>query len=448
MKIMTSGHYHGVTGNTHRLLYRTLNPLCGFVQQIGFIHRGTDEPKLFIAGADLCGVHVPLGRQQPKPGAYHIGGAGIFSNEALIKCVGESLERYSQLMPNIKNLTIKWSSYQEMIANHEPTLNPTYMHFFSNEQLNKKAFPFQAFDETKPITWVKVASLLSNDKPLYIPLQLVSVGYQVRKNEGEPWLASAVTTGTAVHTTQLKALKNALMELIQLDAAMGQWYTDAIAYEIKFDNRTRAIENLIAKYTHSRMPPPRFYWLKNADLGGFVVACLFQKNSKPRYAVGLGADVNLLGAMYSAFLEAAGVLQLAKINLLNTKYSTENATVSPENIYNLDDNVALYADNDYSNRIQTSFLSSQSIKASELPEDITGTIEEQVRKLILGFKDTNKDLYYLESRGKEAIDLGLHVARVWSPQLLGLAIPSAVPKTHPRFADYGKFLHEDPHPYP
>ncbi len=445
---MTTGLYRNIDIDINERLRSALNPLCGLVQQIGFIYRDSADPKILVAGADLCGVHVTQNRPAPKRGAYHIGGAGIYADEVIIKCIAESLERYVHFLPEYPQAQTDWLSYQALKEKEAPVIDAQYLQFFSKEKTADESFPFQKFEASKPMTWVCTQSLLDKEHSIYIPLQLMAVGYPVKKSEGEPWLLPAVTTGTAVHVTTEQAIRNALLELIQVDAVMGHWYTQSSCYEILQDARTRPLQKLLKKYTPYGMKAPRFFWIRSADLSGFVIACILQGASKPRFAIGLGADTDLLSAMYSAFLEAAGVLQLAKINLFTSSAPHSAKYENKSAIYNLDDNVVLYAQQDYSNNIKDKFLQAKCIFASHLPDDLQGNTREQVDILLADFKKTNKDIYTLEVACPEAIDLGLQVCRLWSPQLLSLVIPGAVPDMHSRFNDYGGLSHEDPHPYP
>src|SRR2546423_15570026 len=76
---------------TARLLQRMVGPLCGLDQGLGFVTRGRYEPRLVVSGAELTGVHVLLG--QAEAGSYHIGGAGGFPQEAVLRALREAGER-------------------------------------------------------------------------------------------------------------------------------------------------------------------------------------------------------------------------------------------------------------------------------------------------------------------------------------------------------------------
>ena len=56
---------HGINNNTYQLMRRMLNPICGMVQEIGFIKRNKFGPRILTAGADITGAHVLLGLKIP-----------------------------------------------------------------------------------------------------------------------------------------------------------------------------------------------------------------------------------------------------------------------------------------------------------------------------------------------------------------------------------------------
>src|SRR5579862_521528 len=86
---------------TQHLNKKMLSPLCGMIQEIGFLRRSSRCPKMILSGADLTGIHILLNKSPPGRGGYHIGAAGFQLNETLIKTFGESIERYAQLVSGI-----------------------------------------------------------------------------------------------------------------------------------------------------------------------------------------------------------------------------------------------------------------------------------------------------------------------------------------------------------
>ena len=86
--------------------------------------------------------------------------------------------------------------------------------------------------------------------------------------------------------------------------------------------------------------------------------------------------------------------------------------------------------------------------ASDITADLKGSRDHIFAQLVKPFKETNKQLFFLDLANRESNALGIYVPRLWSPHLLSLCFPSAPPMNHPRFKYYGGFSHHAPHPYP
>ena len=199
---------------------------------------------------------------------------------------------------------------------------------------------------------------------------------------------------------------------------------------------------------HGNIGKPSFYWIVSPDMPGFMTACVFKNKVPPYFSVGLGADLGLEESLYKALMESVGVNQLAKILMLDDHVDSNIAPLPHQEIFDLDQNVNLYARSPHSDKIIDKFYSAPSIDAKDLPKDPHLNSSEQLSLLLNAFSKSGKRLIYMDLTTQEASDLGLVVSRVWSPDMLTLAIPSAVPKQHPRFKIYGGVTHDSPHPYP
>jgi len=429
-----------------------ISPLCGLDQRINFILRSRDEPQFVTAGAEMTGVHVLRGQPRPKIGSYHIGGSGIFLEEALIRSLGETVERYSQMVAEIglKEEIIP-APFDDLARRGEPTLPASRFSFFSKLQYSQAGFPFVPFSPDMTLGWYRSISV-PDGLQILVPAQFLFVGYNLKSERGEKCIYPAVTTGTASHTVATLAIRNCLLELIQIDSAMGHWYSSAIAPKIFLDERVAAIDKIVALRFLASEWIPEFYWLPNADLSAFTVACVIRSssNKSPASVVGLGCDTRLVAAMYKALLEAVAVIQLSKLILLDRAIGerSESPEINRRRIYNLDDNVALYADPRQQEVIDTKFQRGTQISASELPPDPKLSTDAEIRQLISCFEATGKLLFVFDLSSHDVRQLGFTTMRFWSPDVLSLCLPGAPPVEHPRFAAYGGFAHDVPHPYP
>jgi thiazole/oxazole-forming peptide maturase SagD family component len=435
---------------TRTLMRRMVSPLCGLDQRVSFMTRGRFDPTFMTMGAQLTGIHVLQKRPEPKFTAYHIGGGGIFLDEPLIRTFGETIERYSQLLSEVAaGESFEVSTYDAIAARGEPVLAPDELRFFSDAQHEAPELPFQRFDPNRQMAWISVQSL-THGSTLWVPAQLLLVGYRPKTEDGEPWLTAAVTTGTASHTDPKRAMRNALLELVQVDAAMGHWYTSARAPEIVLDRRTSGLVRLLDRHFSHTAVAPKFFWLQSPDLPGICIACVVRSRTElPAIAVGLGCDLSLMPAMYKALLEAVSVRHLAKITLLYQPSSDGDGSgaAAPEPITDFDSNVAWYAKPGNHDVIDIKFDADSPIPAADLPTDSRLELQQENGMLVDAFRRSDKQLVFMDLTTDDVRELGFRTFRLWSPDMLGLSLPSFPTVAHRRFESYGAVTCERPHPY-
>jgi ribosomal protein S12 methylthiotransferase accessory factor len=425
-----------------------VSPMCGLDQGVGFLMRDGLDPRFVVMGADLTGAHILAGHSAPA--SYHIGGTGVMVDEALIRTFGETTERYAQVISadpsRHRMLTATWA---EMAAADRPVVPEQRLRFFSPEQHATPGFPFQPFDAGATMTWISVSSLL-REQYLWAPAQLVLVGYVPRREAGEPWLMPAVSTGTAAHTVPTLAMRNAILELVQIDAAMGHWYSGARAPALELDGRCDRLTRIVERTFPSGRPRPVFHRLASPDLPGHAIACVLEQHpgKLPSIGIGLGIDLRLERALYKSLLEAVGVIQLAKVTLLNRATNGDASEIEPARIFDLDSNVAYYAEAERRPQLREQFAEDERIWASELPPDHLLNPAGEVRLLLDAFSEAGLSLLGLDLTTPDIRELGFVAHRVWSPDTLPLSLPSAPPTQHSRFLAYGGAAHVAPHPYP
>lgn len=430
--------------NTRLLLGRMLSPWSGLSPRFGLLMRSTLEPKIAIAVGDMTGVHVLC--RQPSPGVYHISGTGANYEGAIIGVLAETIERYAQYSSAIsEHQNVVSASYQSMVTNSR-VLVPENLQYFSDSQLARPGFPFSRLEANIVIGWMSAKSLVDGSV-CWVPAQIALVGYPWVSDE--PQFMLGVSTGTAAHTRLDRALSNALLELIQIDAAMGNWYGNRLPVLIRLGNsaRTQAVEELIGRHLCRYGPIPRFYWLPSADLPALTIACVIESQEVPKFAVGLGCDLCLPRAMYKAFLEGVAVAKLAKATVFRQIIEDIANVADPSHIYDLDSNVAYYAVEGEST-FRAKFGVGSGVSPSDLPPDMDSGITKNLRHLVEGFTSTGKELVFFNLTTTDIKDLGFCVVRVWSPDMISLSLPSAPPVMHPRFQAYGGIINEAPHPYP
>jgi thiazole/oxazole-forming peptide maturase SagD family component len=443
MRLVVVGAGHAAPKQVERLARRIVSPLCGLDTQIGFVLPGRGEPRCVVAGATLTGVHRQIGGE---PGSYHIGGTGLTRHEALVRAVGETVERHAQLTACAAGLVpVEFTTASALRAAGHDVLDPADLAWYSTEQYAAPGFPFQPPAPDAGYGWVS-ARVSPGGSVLRIPAQLVLVGYHRHAHAGEAWLTAAVTTGTATHRTRQAAARSALLELIQVDAAMGHWYGDRVAPRIRLGGRLGVVARIVSRHVPPGRASVSFHHLAAPGFGVPVVACVLRSPPPrlPAAVVGLGCDLTAAGACYKALLEAIGVWHLAKLGLAGAGPPPAPVAVGP-GIFDLDSNVTHYARSHDDDTLAAKFPADDVIGSQDLPADPPNAGPQS---LVAAFAATGLRLVEMDLTTGEGQELGLVTQRWWSPDLLPLAMPSAPARAHPRAHVYGGFRHDRPHPYP
>lgn len=428
--------------NTIQLWDDMVSPLCGIVNCTYAFLKQTYDPNVIALGAQLTDPTIYRGINGPV--TYHIGGMGLNREDAMIKCLAESYERYISFMCNPEeNLKCFFGSYNELKLKYtdDLTLDACTFQYFNSEQYQQTHF-YNSFSKEDLMLWVRVTDIITS-KRIWIPAHITFLGYRIKTESGEARINGAVSTGTAVHTDYVSCLYNSLLEIILIDAVMGHWYTSYQAYKIIMDDRTRHISAILQKSIPNNNIEIEFYWIPSKEFKIFNIACLSRSSVTPQFAIGLGADATLEGAMYKAYLEYAGTRFLSQSLAV-----LQQNEIDPERIQNLDDNVLYYALGNNSEMINKKFNHKVTRKASELPQDNNASKENIFKTTVNIFRESNMNIAMINLTNFESQQLGLVATKLWSPQLISLSLPSAVPINHQRFKDYGGVNHVDPHPYP
>lgn len=446
-------HVRATTNNWPSSLPRLLpllHPLAGVTQSFSSFLQGRGGPHVFILGGELTGVHRIADLPDPKSAAvYHLGAGGRTLSEALVKALAESVERYCQFA------AAKFKRTQVRVCPESEIENPVranYTDFFLASQYDAPSFPFEKWSPSMPMGWIDGYSI-NRDAKVSVHAQAALTGYAASSDLGEKRVIHGTTTGGAAHVSRGQAAENAILELIQIDTAMGQWYGSERAVKIEFDQRLACVDRLLRNVTHDGGPSRSFFWLKNPDYPIHTVCCLLreQEGELPANALGLGTDFSLDRAIYKAYLEAVGVFGMTTLNLLDLiadEKTNQWKRWNPDSgaFLDLDANVAYYALSSNSSKIAAKFNDRSAVRASDLPPDLDRAASGG-DWLIDQFRKNEHELVVLDLTTSDIDQTGLKVIKAVAPELLPLSLPGAPMLAHPRLLRYGGLQNKNLHPY-
>lgn len=387
---------------------------------------------------------------------YHLGGYGSYYEEAIIRYIGEGIERYSLLIsPYMYHRNFKFASYND-IQNEGIVMPFEYLDIYSDEDIEKlnigdRKVPFQRITRDSLIGWLKCPSLFNPAKEIWIPLQLLFTGYVTSRKQEEIKFSLGFSKGVAAHTTIEKALLSAILEFIEIDATMINWYAQLKADQIKIDDVS------LLKQFPKYFSQDSTFEVRASDLNiikglpANVLGCQLvnRKKSKPLVVYGAQADFDPIKCFYRAFVESVAITFLATYGVL---YSPKEYLVkrTHNNFSDLDTNVAYYADPNQ-HEIKLELLGSMLGKTkliSTMQSFDSDNIEQKTHQLLTSLKGISEYAVYLDVTPPEAKEKGWHVVRTFFPELVTMCLPGIPPRNHPRMLEYGGVKNDYPHPLP
>jgi len=387
---------------------------------------------------------------------YHLTGYGLYHEEATIRLVGEAIERYSLMVGHYPHRErIKYATYRE-ICKEGNVIPWEYLQIFSDEDYarfqDSNYKKLQRLKEDDVVGWIKCASLVRPGEEIWMPLQMLFVGYGIEKRKNEIPFMTGFSTGTASHVSMEKALINAICEFVQIDSLMVNWYTGRKSDEVLIDDLT-LINSMDTLRNKDNSFVPRVYDLTlMKDFGLHVFGCAIEnkKNERPLIVFGAQGELNPLKGVYRSLMEATAISFLGYFGPL---YSPgEYFTNQDSSMYDdLDKNVSFYihpSDSEKKRSLLAKMSSGKKRPLSSFENYDSGDERENLQRLLESVKKISKYAVYLDITPPEVAQQGWHVMRVFIPELVTMCMPGIPYSQHPRFAEFGGVQNEYPHPLP
>jgi len=273
-----------------------VDPNFGFLTSIRRVRQHYDEPKFWHYSAK---VNSKFSKNDGGPFNTQSSGISIFSEKtALLKCLGESIERYC----NFVYLKGKVSFEGPFSLVKAKAIKPERFTGYSPHQLQNKRFKQFVVDSNSIFTWTSCKSLLDEQKIL-VPCQLIYLSYY--RGKTEPILYPPISTGTAGGSSLSAAIVRGVHEVVERDAFMIYYLNKLPAPRINLkickDHRIQKILRIAARYkleiislditTDLPIPVVATVVINDTGIGKAV-------------SVGLKSDLDPVEAIIGSFCEA------------------------------------------------------------------------------------------------------------------------------------------------
>ncbi len=377
---------------------------------------------------------------------YRASGTSTDVDEAMGKCIGETLERY--FLSIYTKDTMIYASYESLQRSGQRTFDIHALNGFRSEQ--KAAFPLLANDDTTPFRWVEGSSYADNKKIL-LPAQLVYWNYQ---HDDEHILARTTSSGCAGGFSKDEATLGALFELIERDAFLIYWLNGLSPRVLDVSLfKDRKLDEFLAYFERYHL---KLTFLNtSSELGVPCITCVMRDDQSPNgpiLSIGSSAGFDIPRAIMHSALEAHLVGEYAtahKPYVLTSEYKPFNSYINRERRLCAWRGIEMVDRFDF-------FVRGRTQDPRELVQ-AERTEPEQLQYIVRALEKKGYALYLYEVSDHVLKSLGFHVVRAIVPELVPLyLIEHAAPLDAKRLREVPKLLGFEaadtfipwPHPFP
>jgi ribosomal protein S12 methylthiotransferase accessory factor len=284
---------------------KLISKRTGIISKVEIDNLVADEPSVYFARSTPASNIAINGMETMN----HGDATSIDPKRALMKAVGESIERYCPAHFRYEDFVL--STYNDLDCE---AIHPEDFALFSEKQYTEPGFPFTRPTASTPLRWTSAYSL-SHDRPVMVPASFVYIPYRPDPLH-EPLTHNPISTGLACGSNLAPAISKAIQEVIERDAFMIMWLNQLPCSRIDLSTVTDPFcKSLLNEL--SVLPAECEAYLIPSDTGVPVIMVLLRSTSGhlPYLVLGNSADLDpnraLMLALEEVTLTWLGMRQFA-----------------------------------------------------------------------------------------------------------------------------------------
>lgn len=394
------------------LLSKFINPKYKIIKRIQRISEYFDDPKFYHFGAILQSTD----NSTEDYLSNSAGGFSFFSEEeALLKCLGESLERYHLRLCD-QNMLIKGS----FVKLKEKAINPNSFVCFSQLQRKNLKYALFNFNSFTPFLWKDGFDLIKN-KPVLIPAQLIYLSYKLIPEE--KFIYAPISTGAAGGSSLAAAITRGIYEIIERDAFLIFYLNKLPAKKIdlQFINDTKIMYcvNIIKSYSLELFT---FDITTELDIPTFLSIVVDRTGIGPAVSLGLKTHINPLIAILGSIEESLHPRGWIRGEFENNPNLIKS--INTKNMISLKERAVLWYPK--TNIKKLNFLLKQKVvKQKYYIKDYSWS--KQLKMLKKVFIHNHMDVFFSDLSSPIIQKVGYHVIKAIIPQLYPFYLIEAYP---------------------
>lgn len=366
-----------------------------------------DEPKLYSYG-----IHFEDKYRDEKNEDVLSSASGIAfdKKKALMKVLGETIERYSLGVNNDKKFI--YNSFNKLKGLNELVIKPETFIAFSDRKR------YISNLDGKNFHWIKGKSLISK-KEILVPAQLIYVPYLHQNSE--PLIRFPISTGAAASETLDDALYRGICEIIERDAFMIAYLNKIPSPQIDLssidDKSIRHISDTLKRY---KLESIILDLTNDLEIPVFAAIILDKTGLGTAVSVGLKAGFDVKETIIGAIEESLMMRSWIRDKFIYTdpKYKRDKEIITIDDRAHFWFSVSSIKYLDF--WLKNENFKKINIKMTDIPADKLGKVLRLLRM-------NKMETIYLDITDKEIRRYGFMVVKVIIPQLCPLYLDERYP---------------------
>lgn len=415
---------------------KLLSPKSGFIHSVKRAPFYNDEPKLFSYLAILKDSSELSDGGSVDESA---GGASLSPEKALMKALGEAIERYCLSIYREKNF-VK-ASYAEL---RDKALNPSEVISFSPSQLKKRKFKNFVFNEHTRFKWIEGYSL-KQGKEILVPAQIVYVPYKYKR---EKVIRFPITTGAASSSSLAEAIYRGICEVIEREAFIITYLNKLPRRKVDLQYSGVEIEELAEIYSRYNLELSIFDITTDIKIPVMLGLLIDRTRLGPAISLGASADLDLHNGAIKAAEEAQHSRPWMRKEMEEGDKNKSVCTLEGRGLY--------WSDVKMIPKIK--FLEGKERPFKLKKRGKEKTAEENLKEALKALSELDLEVIFVEVTTREVKRAGFRVVRVIIPQLQPLYLDECFPYLGGKrlynvpirlgiLKRRSKFLNRIPHPF-
>jgi ribosomal protein S12 methylthiotransferase accessory factor len=379
------------------------------------------------------------------------GGASLSRAGAMVKALGETVERYSAAIYDKAEFPL--FSYAEAPG---PAVSPPSLALYSEEQYSG-GFLWTRFSADTQVRWC-LASDMSSGERVYAPACRIVLPYAFDVASGEAAIDQPMSTGLACHETLEKASINAICEVVERDAFSILWQRGVTPMAIDPTSLDGQNSELRARFTKCGYEVDLF----SIRMDHSIPTCLsVLRGTNPEQPPAVFAAASALSpetALQKSLEELAHTRSYCDL-IYRSKPRLERRFPRFDNVTNQESHLNFYLDRQHGHVFGFLYDNPETIQLRGIENLSTGDETTDLRRIIELIAGVNERVLICDLTTPDVAEVGLSVVRAFVPGFHPLRIGheiralggSRLWRVPEELGHRCKFERTDnpyPHPYP